>query len=111
MPWWWWSAIIPAALLGFGLQMNSLVSFLCGLLSIGLFWLSMAYWSSALNNGILLEKLSTLLPFGSATGTLIGVAILGGLLGGLAMLSAKLLRDILTGSIVPPSVKGRGKFK
>jgi hypothetical protein len=111
MPWWWWSAVIPAALLGFGLQMNSFLSFLCGLLSIGLFWLGMAYWSNASNDGVLLAKLSSLLPFGSATATLIGVAVLGGILGGLAMLSAKLLRDIVTGPIVPPTVKGRGKYK
>ena len=32
MPWWWWSAIVPAILFGFGLQMKAYLSFLCGLL-------------------------------------------------------------------------------
>jgi hypothetical protein len=111
LPWLWWSAIIPVFVLGFGLQMNGFLSFLCGLLSVGLFWGGMAYWSNALNNGALLEKMSTILPFGSAMGTLIGVTVLGAILGALAMLSGKFLRDIITGPLIAPSTKSRGKYK
>jgi hypothetical protein len=111
MPWWWWSAIVPAFLLGFGLQMKGSLSFLCGFLSVGLFWYLMAFWSNALNGGILLEKMSTILPFGSASKTLIFVGIIGGLLGGLSMLSAKYLRDIISGPLTVPKSKNRGKYK
>lgn len=111
MPWWWWSAIVPAILLGFGLQMKAYLSFLCGLLSVGLFWYLMAFWSNSLNGGILLEKMSTILPFGSPSTTLLFVGIIGGLLGGLSMLSAKYLRDIVSGPLVAPKSKNRGRYK
>lgn len=111
MPWWWWSAIVPAILLGFGLQMKAYLSFLCGLLSVGLFWHLMAFWSNSLNGGILLEKMSTILPFGSPSTTLLFVGIIGGLLGGLSMLSAKYLRDIVSGPLVAPKSKNRGRYK
>jgi hypothetical protein len=111
MPWWWWSAIVPAMLLGFGLQMKGYQSFLCGFLSVGLFWYSMALWSNALNGGILLEKMSRILPFGSPTMTLLVVGIIGALLGGLSMLSAKYLRDIVSGPIIAPKSKNRGKYR
>jgi len=111
MPWLWWSAIIPALLLGFGLQMKSYLSFLCGMLSVGLFWFSMAFWSNSLNGGILLEKMATILPFGSASTTLLVVGIIGGILGGLSMLSAKYLRDIISGPVVSTKSKSRGRYK
>jgi hypothetical protein len=107
LPWLWWSAIIPALILGFGLQMKSWLSFLCGFLSVGLFWGIMSLWLSYSNNFILLEKIDSLLPFGSTNGTLIAVSILGAILGGLGMLSAKQLRDIISG----PVVKSKNKKK
>jgi hypothetical protein len=107
LPWLWWSAIIPALIFGFGLQMKSWLSFLCGFLSVGLFWGIMSLWLSYSNNFILLEKIDSLLPFGSTNGTLIAVSILGAILGGLGMLSAKQLRDIISG----PVVKSKNKKK
>jgi hypothetical protein len=107
LPWLWWSAIIPALIFGFGLQMKSWLSFLCGFLSVGLFWGIMSLWLSYSNNFILLEKIDSLLPFGSSNGTLIAVSILGAILGGLGMLSAKQLRDIISG----PVVKSKNKKK
>ena len=111
LPWLWWSAVIPAALLGFGLQMKSFLSFLCGLLSVGIFWYGMAFWSNSLNKGLLLEKMSKILPFGSPDTTLIIIGIIGGILGGLSMLSAKYLRDIVRGPAVQLTSKHRGKYK
>lgn len=111
LPWWWWSAIVPAFILGLGLQMKGIFSFLCGLLAVGLFWFGMAYWSNSLNGGILLEKMSSILPFGSPNATLIGVGVLGGLLGGLAMLSGKYLRDIVSGPALNGSSKQRRKSR
>ncbi len=107
LPWLWWSAIIPALIFGFGLQMKSWLSFLCGFLSVGLFWGIMSLWLRYSNNFILLEKIDSLLPFGSTNGTLIAVSILGAILGGLGMLSAKQLRDIISG----PVVKSKNKKK
>ena len=107
LPWIWWSAIIPALIFGFGLQMKSWLSFLCGFLSVGLFWGMMSFWLSYTNNFILLEKMDSLLPFGSTNGTLIAVSMLGAILGGLAMLSSKQLRDIISG----PVVKSKNKKK
>ena len=110
-PWIWWSAILPALLMGFGLQMKGYLSFLCGLISVGLFWYLMAFWSNSLNSGLLLQKMSTILPFGSPGTTLLVVGIIGGLLGGLAMLSAKYLRDIVSGPVIAPKSKLRGKYR
>lgn len=111
LPWIWWSALIPAIILGFALQMKSIISFLCGFIAIGGFWLGMAYWTNVNNEAVLLKKMSTVLPFGSENATLIGVALLGGILGGLAMLSAKYLRDIVSGPAASSKSKNRGKYK
>jgi hypothetical protein len=39
------------------------------------------------------------------------VGIIGGLLGGLAMLSAKYLRDIVSGPVLAAKSKLRGKYR
>jgi hypothetical protein len=111
LPWCWWSAVIPAFLIGFGLQMKGVESFLCGFISLGLFWFSMAYWSNSLNDSELLNKMSTLLPFGSAGSTFIAITIIGGLLGGLATMSGQFLRDIISGAPTTSKKRFRGRFK
>jgi hypothetical protein len=55
--------------------------------------------------------MSTILPFGSPSTTLLFVSIIGGLLGGISMLSAKYLRDIVSGPLVTPKSKNRGRYK
>jgi hypothetical protein len=111
MPWWWWSAVVPAFIFGFALQLKPVESFACGLLAVGLFWFSMAYWSNYLNNSELLSKMSTLLPFGSANAIFIAISIIGGLLGGLAMQSGQFLRDLISGTPATSKKRYRGRFK
>ena len=111
LPDWWWGAAIVAAVIGFGLQLNSYLSFLCGGLALGIFYGAMAYWSDAINGSMLSEKMAQVIPVGSGQNLLIAVILIYFILGGLSMLSAKLLRDLVSGPIKKPSKKGRGKYR
>lgn len=107
-PAWWWAPVVIGALVGFSLQLHSVLSFLYGFLSIGLFWAAMIYWQDSLNTVELSSKMAKIIGVGSPFYLLIIAAVLGGLITGLATLSGKLLRDIVSDPIKPKKQK-RGK--
>lgn len=111
LPDWWWSGVVIVAIAGFALQIQSILSFLCGGLALGLFYGGMAYWSDAINNSMLSTKMAQVIPVGSGQNLLIAVVLIYFILGSLAMLSAKLLRDIVSGPVTKPTKKHRGKYR
>ncbi len=105
LPWWWWGGVLAAAFLSFGLQLPSWQSFLCGLLSVGLFWGGMAYWSDAVNGSMFSAKMAEVIP----ANLLLITTLLGALLGSMSMLSGKLLRDIVSGLSETSNKKRRSR--
>ncbi len=106
---WWWAVVFYAALLGFALQMKDGLSFLCGFLAAFSFWGVSMYWQNAANEGMLLDKIKGVLGINISSDLyfILMVAAIGGLLAGLGMLSAKLLRDLITGSAQPEDKRRR----
>lgn len=112
-PSWWWAPAFFAAIVGFGLQQNGLTSFGTGFLSVFTLWLLLLFLKNNRNAGLLLQKMKGVLklPFESDINTLLVIAAIGGLLGGLSMVSGKLLRDVVSGPVKPTQKKSRRRRK
>ncbi|WBM73402.1 hypothetical protein [Saprospira grandis] len=106
---WWWANLFFAVLIGFAMQLGAGPSFLAGAGSSFLSWFISMYWINAGNGGLLLQKMRAVLglPFGSDTGVMLFIALLGALLGGLGFLLGQLGRDIATGPVDSRSKRRR----
>ena len=76
---WWWANLFFAVLIGFAMQLGAGPSFLAGAGSSFLSWFISMYWINAGNGGLLLQKMRAVLglPFGSDTGVMLFIALLG----------------------------------
>ncbi|QIX61733.1 hypothetical protein FY528_11075 [Hymenobacter lutimineralis] len=89
----WWSVVPVAVALGFWRGTRSGRAFLAGFAGLALSWLLPAAWLHLRTDGILSQRVATLLPLGG-NGWLLALvaALLIGLIGGLSSLSGYWLR-------------------
>lgn len=96
----WWGIAIAAFVVSAAIPQKPAFSFLSGFLGIFLLWEVIAWWIDNKNNGILSQKIATILPLGGSSVLLIVVtSIIGGLVAGFAALAGTYMRRL----IYPPT--------
>jgi hypothetical protein len=91
----WWGVAVGAALAGLMLARKGWIAFAGGLAGIGLLWGAYAAAAASAEGQVLAERLAALTGAGSP-GALVGaVALVGGLLGGLAAWTGWQLRRVV----------------
>ena len=96
----WWGIAIAAFVVSAAIPQKPAFSFLSGFLGIFLLWEVLAWWIDNKNNGILSQKIATILPLGGSSVLLIVVtSIIGGLVAGFAALAGTYMRRL----IYPPT--------
>ena len=89
----WWSVAIAAFVIALILAQRPLGAFLSGFIGVFLLWVAIAAWISVSNDGILAERMSSVLPLGGNTILLLlATGLIGGLVSGLGALTASFLR-------------------
>ncbi|HEX3767802.1 MAG TPA: hypothetical protein VHT72_05460 [Puia sp.] len=96
----WWGIAIAAFVVSAAIPQKPAFSFLSGFLGIFLLWEVLAWWIDNKNDGILSQKIATILPLGGSSVLLIVVtSIIGGLVAGFAALAGTYMRRL----IYPPT--------
>jgi hypothetical protein len=96
----WWGIAIAAFLVSAAIPQKPAFSFLSGFLGIFLLWEVLAWWIDNKNNGILSQKIASILPLGGSSVLLIVItSIIGGLVAGFAALAGTYMRRL----IYPPT--------
>lgn len=91
----WWSIALVAFLIAFLIPQGIGRSFLGGFLGIFLLWGLVSLWIDIKNESILSHKIAQLFPLGGSSVLLIlTTAVIGGLVGGFAAMSASSLRPV-----------------
>jgi hypothetical protein len=94
----WWGIAIAAFLVSAAIPQK--FSFLSGFLGVFLLWEVLAWWIDNKNNGILSQKIASILPLGGSSVLLIVItSIIGGLVAGFAALAGTYMRRL----IYPPT--------
>jgi len=89
----WWGMAITSLIVAVLVHQKAGKAFLSGLLGVFLLWAGLAWWIDMKNNGLLSEKIATILPLGGNTILLIAVTgFIGGLIAGFAAMSGSFLR-------------------
>jgi hypothetical protein len=100
----WWGIAIAAFLVSAAIPQKPAFSFLSGFLGVFLLWEVLAWWIDNKNNGILSQKIATLIGLGGSSVLLIVVtSIIGALVAGVAALAGTYLRRLIYP--VPPPEK------
>jgi hypothetical protein len=90
----WWSVALAAFLISAIFRQSPGKSFVAGFLGIFLLWGILAFSIDMANQHVLSKKIAEILPLGGSSSLLVLVtAIVGGLTGGLAALTASFLFD------------------
>lgn len=93
----WWGIAITSLLVAVVVHQKAGKAFLSGLLGVLLLWAGLAWWTDMKNNGVLSEKIATVLPLGGNSILLILVTgVIGGLVAGLAAMSGSYVRSTKT---------------
>lgn len=88
----WWSVAIAAFAISLFIRQGNFAAFFGGFLGVGAAWSAFAFWIDRANESILSERVASLLPLqGNALLLIVLTAVIGGLVGGLAALSANFL--------------------
>src|SRR5439155_20989276 len=90
----WWSIAIAAFISVLLIPMRSGKAFLAGFLGIFILWLFLAWWIDIKNQGVLSKKVAEIFHLGGSSFLIILVTeLIGGLVGGVAAMSASYLRN------------------
>ena len=90
----WWSIAIVAFLVALLVRQRILFAFIAGFAGIFLFWGILAFWIDIKNEGILSNKIASILPLaGSSVLLILVTGFVGGLVGGFAAMSGSSLRQ------------------
>ena len=96
----WWGIAIAAFLVSAAIPQKPAFSFLSGFLGVFLLWEVLAWWIDNKNNGILSQKIASVLPLGGSSVLLIVItSIIGGIVAGFAALAGTYMRRL----IYPPT--------
>lgn len=91
----WWSVAVATFVVGLFATQRPRTAFFSGFAAIFLLWAGLCVMINGANGGILAARVSEILPLGGSVFLLIfATAFTGGLVGGLASLTAGLLRLI-----------------
>jgi hypothetical protein len=85
----WWSMAVGAFAIGLIFGSSGVMSFLAGLLGVGLLWFAMAYMTSGGSD--LAVRVAEILPTKTIGVLLIVTALVGGLVGGFASMTGGLI--------------------
>src|ERR1700704_3938367 len=97
----WWGIAIAAFLVSAAIPQKPALSFLSGFLGVFLLWEVLAWWIDNKNNGILSQKIASILPLnGSSVFLIVITSVIGGLVAGVAALSGTYMRRL----IYPPTL-------
>lgn len=89
----WWGIAIAAILVAVLVHQKAGKAFLSGLLGVFLLWAGLAWWIDMKNNGVLSERIASILPLNGNSILLIGItALVGGMVGGFAAMTGSFLR-------------------
>ncbi|HEX8060261.1 MAG TPA: hypothetical protein VF473_04960 [Cyclobacteriaceae bacterium] len=87
----WWTMAVGAFATGLVFRQSGLLSFLAGLLGVGLLWFGMADYLHLSTNGILSEKVAAIFPTQTVGALLLVTGLIGGLVGGFASMTGGLI--------------------
>jgi hypothetical protein len=87
----WWSMAIGAFVVGVIFRQSGFMSFLAGLIAVGLLWWVMAYINSG--DSDLAVRVAAILPTKTVGILLVFTALVGGLVGGIASMSGGLITN------------------
>lgn len=87
----WWTMAIGAFATALVFKQNGFMSFLAGLLGVGLLWFGLADYIHITTNGILSEKIGAIFPTKSVGALLFVTGLIGGLVGGFASMTGGLV--------------------
>jgi len=88
----WWTIAIAAFSVALAVPVKAWLSFLAGFLGVFVGWIAIAIVRDATNDGILSQKIATILPLGGSSVALILLSgFIGALVGGFAALSGAYL--------------------
>jgi len=97
----WWGIALAAFVVSAAIPQKPAFSFLSGFLGVFLLWEILAWWIDNKNNGILSQKIASILPMGGSSVLLIVItSIIGGLVAGFAALAGTYMRRL----IYPPTL-------
>jgi hypothetical protein len=89
----WWGIAITSLLVAVLVHQKAGKAFIAGLLGVFILWGGLALWIDIKNDGVLSEKIASVLPLGGNTVYLILLTgLIGGLVGGLSAMSGSFLR-------------------
>lgn len=95
----WWSVAVVAFLVSLIVHQKPALSFIAGFLGVLVVWMVLAALINSSNAGMLAAKIGTLMGVGDSAAIMILVTgFVGGLVGGLAALTASFLRRETTPS-------------
>ncbi len=91
----WWSIAIAAFIFGLLIDQNPKLAFIHGFMGIFILWAGIALYVYFVNEGVLAQRLATMmgLPYGLLPVLITGIS--GGIVGGLFALSGRDLKFIL----------------
>ncbi len=90
----WWGFAVTSLLVALLVHQKAGKAFLAGFLGLFLLWGGLAWWIDMKNNGVLSQKIASVLPLGGNSILLIVVTgVAGGLVAGFAAMSGSYLRS------------------
>ncbi|MBL7863252.1 MAG: hypothetical protein JNK10_00135 [Cyclobacteriaceae bacterium] len=93
----WWTLVIGAGIGGYMFGNGGGMSFLSGLLGVGLLWLAMAMLIDVQTQSILTEKVAKIFPTKTPGLLFLVTAIIGGLPGGFAAMTGAMIKKAQQG--------------
>ncbi|MBK8142775.1 MAG: hypothetical protein IPK57_18580 [Chitinophagaceae bacterium] len=90
----WWGFAVTSLIVALLVHQKAGKAFLAGFLGLFLLWGGLAWWIDMKNNGVLSQKIASVLPLGGNSILLIVVTgVAGGLVAGFAAMSGSYLRS------------------
>lgn len=90
----WWGIAIVALAVGALIHQQAARAWLAGFSGVFILWAGLAWWIDLQNQGILSQKVASILPLGGNTYAIIAVTgLIGGLIGGFAAMTGSFLRS------------------
>ena len=101
----WWGIAVAAFLVSAAIPQKPAFSFLSGFLGVFLLWEVLAWWIDSKNNGILSQKISSIMSLGGSSVLLIVItSLVGALVAGFGALAGSYTRRLIYPVPPPESI-------